>query len=209
MEPKQNHIHHINHKVSLLTIQVKLKESTISYIKLIILFYSVNIPIKLIFQFKFSIYSTFVCPTEIIAFSDRVEEFRRIGVEVIACSTDSHFSHLAWVNQPRKQGGLGEMNIPLLADKSLKISRAYDVLDEESGIPFRGLYIIDGKGVLRQSTVNDLPVGRDVDETLRLVQAFQYTDVHGEVCPAGWKPGSKTIKPTVEQSTEYFSSVNK
>lgn len=168
-----------------------------------------NIPIKLIFQFKFSIYSTFVCPTEIIAFSDRVEEFRRIGVEVIACSTDSHFSHLAWVNQPRKQGGLGEMNIPLLADKSLKISRAYDVLDEESGIPFRGLYIIDGKGVLRQSTVNDLPVGRDVDETLRLVQAFQYTDVHGEVCPAGWKPGSKTIKPTVEQSTEYFSSVNK
>lgn len=167
-----------------------------------------NIPIKLIFQFKFSIYSTFVCPTEIIAFSDRVEEFRRIGVEVIACSTDSHFSHLAWVNQPRKQGGLGEMNIPLLADKSLKISRAYDVLDEESGIPFRGLYIIDGKQKLRQITVNDLPVGRSVDETLRLVQAFQYTDIHGEVCPAGWKPGSKTIKPSVDQSKEYFTTAN-
>lgn len=90
----------------------------------------------------------------------------------------------------------------------MKVSRDYGVLDEESGIPFRGLYIIDGKGTLRQITVNDLPVGRSVDETLRLVQAFQYTDVHGEVCPAGWKPGSKTIKPSVDQSKEYFSSAN-
>lgn len=152
--------------------------------------------------------STFVCPTEIIAFSDRAEEFRKMNTEVIGVSTDSHFTHLAWINTPRKQGGLGELNIPLLADKSMKVSRDYGVLDEESGIPFRGLYIIDANQKLRQITVNDLPVGRSVDETIRLVQAFQYTDVHGEVCPAGWKPGSKTIKPSVDQSKEYFSTSN-
>lgn len=104
--------------------------------------------------------STFVCPTEIIAFSDRAKEFTDIGCHVIAASTDSHFSHLAWVNTPRKQGGLGEMGIPLLADKSLKISRDYGVLNEETGIPFRGLFIIDDKQNLRQVTINDLPVGR-------------------------------------------------
>nr|AKG26770.1 PRX protein [Dastarcus helophoroides] len=147
---------------------------------------------------------TFVCPTEIIAFSDRFEEFKKINTVVIGASTDSHFSHLAWVNTPRKQGGLGEMHIPLLADKSLKIARDYGVLDEESGIPFRGLFIIDDKGILRQVTINDLPVGRSVDETLRLVQAFKFTDEHGEVCPAGWKPGQKTIKPEVEGSKEFF-----
>jgi len=163
---------------------------------------------KYVVLFFYPLDFTFVCPTEIIAFSDRAEEFRRINTEVIGVSTDSHFTHLAWINTPRKQGGLGELNIPLLADKSMNVSRAYGVLDEESGIPFRGLYIIDGEQKLRQITVNDLPVGRSVDETLRLVQAFQYTDVHGEVCPAGWKPGSKTIKPNVEQSKDYFSSAN-
>lgn len=147
--------------------------------------------------------STFVCPTEIIAFSDRAEEFHRINTEVIGVSTDSHFTHLAWINTPRKQGGLGELNIPLLADKSTKISRAYEVLDEETGIPFRGLYIIDAKQKLRQITVNDLPVGRSVDETLRLVQAFQYTDVHGEVCPAGWKPGMDIVNSFGFTTTHY------
>ncbi|KAF7278363.1 peroxiredoxin 2 [Rhynchophorus ferrugineus] len=151
---------------------------------------------------------TFVCPTEIIAFSDRFEEFKKINTVLIGVSTDSHFSHLAWINTPRKQGGLGEMNIPLLADKSMAISKAYGVLDESSGVSFRGLFIIDGKGILRQVTVNDLPVGRSVDETLRLVQAFQFTDEHGEVCPAGWTPGKKTIKPTVDSSKEYFNTVN-
>ena len=121
-----------------------------------------------------------MCPTEIIAFSDRAEEFRKIGCEVLACSTDSHYSHFAWVNTPRKAGGLGEMKIPLLADTNHSIARDYGVLIETEGIAFRGLFIIDVKGVLRQITINDLPVGRDVDETLRLVQAFQYTDKHGE-----------------------------
>ncbi|KAK9758464.1 AhpC/TSA family [Popillia japonica] len=151
---------------------------------------------------------TFVCPTEIIAFSDRFAEFEKIKTSVVACSTDSHFSHLAWVNTPRKQGGLGEMNIPLLSDKSMKIAKDYGVLDEDSGVPFRGLFIIDPKGNLRQITINDLPVGRSVDETLRLVQAFQFTDEHGEVCPAGWTPGKKTMKPDPTRSKTYFESEN-
>ncbi|XP_076395250.1 peroxiredoxin 2 isoform X1 [Megachile rotundata] len=159
---------------------------------------------KYVVLFFYPLDFTFVCPTEIIAFSDRAHEFEQIGCKLIAASTDSHFSHLAWVNTPRKQGGLGEMNIPLLADKSTKIARDYGVLDEETGVPFRGLFIIDDKQHLRQVTINDLPVGRSVDETLRLVQAFQYTDKHGEVCPAGWKPGKKTMKPDVVGSKEYF-----
>ena len=149
-----------------------------------------------------------MCPTEIIAFSDRVDEFKRIKTAVIAASTDSHFSHLAWVNTPRKQGGLGQMNIPLLADKNFKISRDYGVLDEDTGVTFRGLFIIDPKGILRQITINDLPVGRSVDETLRLVQAFQYTDEHGEVCPANWAPGKKTMKPDPQGSKTYFEEAN-
>eukprot|EP00128_Syssomonas_multiformis_P018067 Colp12_sorted_trinity150504_noHs@30761 len=150
---------------------------------------------------------TFVCPTEIIAFSERAEEFHKIGCEVLAASCDSVFTHLAWVNTPRKQGGLGPMKIPLIADKNHQLAKDYGVLLED-GVSLRGLFIIDGKGVLRQITVNDLPVGRSVDETLRLVQAFQYTDVHGEVCPAGWKPGQKTMKADPTGSLEYFSTVN-
>lgn len=163
---------------------------------------------KYVVLFFYPLDFTFVCPTEIIAFSDRVKEFQNIKCEVIGASTDSHFTHLAWINQPRKQGGLGSLDIPLLADKSMSVARAYGVLHEESGIPFRGLFIIDGKGVLRQITVNDLPVGRSVDETLRLVQAFQYTDENGEVCPANWKPGSKTMVADPHKSQEYFGSVN-
>jgi len=163
---------------------------------------------KYVVLFFYPLDFTFVCPTEIIAFSDRAEEFRKIGCEVIACSTDSHFSHLAWIERSRKSGGLGEMNIPLLADKSMVISKAYGVLKEDDGVSFRGLFIIDKNQVLRQITVNDLPVGRDVDETLRLVQAFQFTDEHGEVCPAGWRPGKKTMKPTPTGSQAYFEAEN-
>jgi peroxiredoxin 1 len=163
---------------------------------------------KYVILFFYPLDFTFVCPTEIIAFSDRSDEFRALNCEVIACSTDSQFSHLAWINTPRKQGGLGEMKIPLLADTSLKVSRAYGVLNEEAGIDFRGLFIIDDKGRLRQITLNDLPVGRSVDEILRLVQAFQYNEKHGEVCPAGWKPGAATIKPNPRDSLDYFSKQN-
>lgn len=151
---------------------------------------------------------TFVCPTELIAFSERVSDFQAIKTSIVAISCDSQFSHLAWIKLARKEGGLGEMNIPLLSDKSCKIARDYGVLDEETGIAFRGLFIIDGAGILRQMTINDLPVGRSIDETLRLVQAFKYTDEFGEVCPVDWKPGSKTIKPDVDASKKYFGDVN-
>jgi len=147
---------------------------------------------------------TFVCPTEIIAFSDRAAEFKKINTEVIAVSVDSVFTHLAWINTPRKEGGLGKMQIPILADLTKQISKDYGVLLEDAGHTLRGLFIIDDKQVLRQITMNDLPVGRSVDETLRLVQAFQFTDQHGEVCPAGWKPGSDTIIPDPKDKLNYF-----
>jgi len=150
---------------------------------------------------------TFVCPTEIISFSDRVEEFRKINCEVLGVSGDTHFTHLAWSNVDRKAGGIGQINYPLLGDVSHKIASDYGV-HTDSGLSFRGLFIIDNKGILRQITINDFPVGRSVDETLRLVQAFQFVEKHGEVCPAGWKPGSATIKPDVEKSKEYFSKAN-
>ena len=124
---------------------------------------------------------TFVCPTEIIAFSDRSPEFEAINCSVLACSTDSHFTHMAWSEKSRKAGGVGKLDIPLLADKTMDIARAYGVLKEDEGIAFRGLFIIDTHGMVRQMTINDLCVGRDIDETLRLVQAFQFTDKHGEV----------------------------
>ncbi|XP_060526443.1 peroxiredoxin-4 [Cylas formicarius] len=149
---------------------------------------------------------TFVCPTEILAFSDRIEEFRQINTEVVACSVDSHFTHLAWINTPRKEGGLGKINIPLLSDLNHSISKNYGVFLDDFGHTLRGLFIIDPKGVLRQITMNDLPVGRSVDETLRLVQAFQYTDKHGEVCPAGWKPGQDTIIPNPIEKRKYFEN---
>eukprot|EP00056_Hartaetosiga_gracilis_P020168 m.17926 g.17926 ORF g.17926 m.17926 type:complete len:199 (+) comp8217_c0_seq1:38-634(+) len=152
---------------------------------------------------------TFVCPTEILAFNDRVKEFQDIGCEVIVASTDSVFSHHSWAKTDRKAGGLSPMTIPMLADPNHSMSINYGVYVEEDGFDLRGLFIIDDKGVLRQSTINDRPVGRSVDETLRLVQAFQFTDKHGEVCPANWTPGSATIKPDVEDKKEYFEAANK
>ncbi|CAB3236701.1 unnamed protein product [Arctia plantaginis] len=152
---------------------------------------------------------TFVCPTEILAFSERIEEFKKINTEVVACSVDSHFTHLAWINTPRKEGGLGKINIPLLSDLTHSIAKDYGVYLEDLGHTLRGLFIIDDKGVLRQITMNDLPVGRSVDETLRLVQAFQYTDKNGEVCPAGWKPGQDTIIPNPAEKKKYFEKVAK
>lgn len=159
---------------------------------------------KYLVLFFYPLDFTFVCPTEIISFSDKADDFRKINCEVIACSTDSQYSHFAWVNTSRKQGGLGPMNIPLLADKTGQIAKDYGCYKEDEGIAFRGLYIIDDKGRLRQMTINDLPVGRSVEETLRLVQAFQFTDKHGEVCPANWKPGDKTMKPDPNASKAYF-----
>jgi len=161
--------------------------------------------IMLFYPFDF----TYVCPTEIIAFSEAADKFRELNTEVVGISTDSHFTHLAWIKTPRTQGGLGKMNIPLVADISKKISKNYGVLvedetDELFGAALRGLYIIDEKGIIRSFTINDAPVGRSVDETLRLINAFRYADKHGEVCPANWQPGDNTIKPSQEQKGEYF-----
>lgn len=160
---------------------------------------------KYLVLFFYPLDFTFVCPTEVIAFNDRVEEFRQINTEVVAVSVDSHFSHLAWVNTPRKNGGLGaETKMPILSDLTKNIAKEYGCLSKNHDVALRALYIIDGKGLVRQITINDLPVGRSVDEVLRLVKAFQFADEHGEVCPANWQPKSKTINP--KKAGEYFSS---
>lgn len=148
---------------------------------------------------------TFVCPTEIIAFSDRAQEFKELGVQLLGVSIDSHFSHLAWRNTPRTQGGLGQIDYPLVADLNKSIATSYDVL-LPAGIALRGLFLIDKNGIVRHQVVNDLPLGRSVDETLRMVQALQYFEANGEVCPANWKEGARTIKPSPAASKEFFSA---
>lgn len=150
---------------------------------------------------------TFVCPTEIIAFSERTPEFEELGVQLLGCSIDSHFSHLAWRNTPRDQGGLGDIQYPLIADLNKEIASAYDVL-LPNGIAMRGLFLIDKEGIVRHQVVNDLPLGRSVDEALRMVQALQYFEENGEVCPADWKKGELTIKPDPQGSKEYFSKAH-
>ena len=134
---------------------------------------------------------TLVCPTEITAFSDANEKFRAAGAELLGVSTDSKFSHRAWIKTPRNQNGLGELSFPLAADYTKKVARDYGVLLEEKGIALRGLFIVDPKGILQYSVVHNLGVGRSVDETLRVLQAFQT----GEMCPVNWKPGTSTLKP--------------
>ena len=144
-----------------------------------------------------------------MAFNDRLADFEKINCGIAAVSVDSQYTHLAWTKTPRTEGGLGPTKLPLIADVSKSMAADYGVLIEDAGVALRGLFIIDPKGVLRQITVNDLPVGRSVDETLRLVQAFQFVDEHGEVCPANWHKGSKTMKADPKGSLEYFGSVNK
>ncbi|KAF8570105.1 hypothetical protein P879_01549 [Paragonimus westermani] len=163
---------------------------------------------KYLVLFFYPLDFTFVCPTELIAFSDRIEDFNKIGAAVVGVSTDSHFSHLAWINTPRKNGGLGGLRYPLLSDYKKNVARDYGVLLDQPGVALRGLFIINPEGIVRQITINDLPVGRSIDEVLRLVKAFQFTDQHGEVCPANWNSGTPTIKPDVKGSKEYFSKVN-
>lgn len=143
---------------------------------------------------------TYVCPTELIAFSEAINEFKKINAEVLGVSTDSHYTHLAWINTERTEGGLGKINYPLLADISKDMSANYNVLVENPndamyGAALRGLFIIDGEGKLKAMQINDDAVGRSVEEVLRLIKAFQYAEEHGEVCPANWKPGDKTIVP--------------
>jgi len=158
---------------------------------------------KYLVLFFYPLDFTFVCPTEIIALSDRVEEFRTRGAEVVGVSVDSPYSHLAWRNTPRKKGGIGEIDYPLISDLDKSISRKYGVLVEKPGVALRGLFIMDKEGIIRHITVNDLPLGRNVDEVLRVIDAIQFNEQHGEVCPANWKKGEEGMKPDQEGLEEY------
>ncbi|MBP0020818.1 MAG: peroxiredoxin [Cyanobacteria bacterium SBLK] len=164
---------------------------------------------KYVVLFFYPLDFTFVCPTEIIAFSDRYEEFSKLGTEVLGVSVDSEFSHLAWIQTDRKEGGVGDITYPLVSDIKKEIANAYNVLDPDAGVALRGLFIIDKEGVIQHSTVNNLSFGRSVDETLRTLKAIQYVQSHpDEVCPAGWQEGDKTMVPDPQKSKVYFSAVS-
>lgn len=163
---------------------------------------------KYVLLFFYPLDFTFVCPTEIIAFSDAVKSFEALNVQVLSASVDSHFSHWAWRNVPRDQGGLGQIEYPMVADINKKIAESYGVL-LPGGIALRGLFLIDKGGIVRHLVINDLPLGRSVDEALRMVEALQYFETNGEVCPANWKKGDLTIKPNLKDSKEYFAKANK
>ena len=155
---------------------------------------------------------TFVCPTELKAFSSKHEEFASLNTQVLAISTDSHHTHLAWLKTPAEQGGVGGLTMPLVADTSQSISRQYGVLiedenDDLNGASLRGLFLIDPSGLVRSVQINDESVGRSVEETLRLLTAFQWADAHkGEACPASWKPGDDTIKADPNGAQAYFKA---
>jgi peroxiredoxin (alkyl hydroperoxide reductase subunit C) len=147
---------------------------------------------------------TFVCPSELIAFDHRLEEFHKRGVEVIGCSIDSQFTHLAWKNTPVNNGGIGQVGYPLVADINHSICKAYDV-EAGGGVAFRGSFLIDKSGVVQHQVVNNLPLGRDIDEMLRMVDALQFFEENGEVCPAGWKKGKKGMNASTAGVAQYLA----
>ena len=159
---------------------------------------------KYVVLFFYPLDFTFVCPTELHAFQEKLFEFQQRNAVVVGCSVDSCFSHMAWLSTPKCKGGIEGITYPLLSDINKNISRAYHVLKEEDGISFRGLYVIDRQGTIRHQLINDLPIGRSVDEVLRTLDAVIFHDKNGEVCPANWKAGSKSMKPTTEGLEEYF-----
>ena len=165
---------------------------------------------------------TFVCPTEIIAFQDKMEEFEKRNVAVVGCSVDSQFSHWAWLKTELKDGGIKGVTYPLVSDLSKTISENYDVLAGEydynedgemefhgAAVAYRGLFLIDKQGVVRHQVVNDLSLGRSITEALRMIDALQYFEENGEVCPADWHAGDKAMKPTAEGVAEYLGSLDK
>nr|QUE29297.1 bas1 [Erythrotrichia welwitschii] len=162
---------------------------------------------KYLVLFFYPLNFTFVCPTEITAFSDKYDEFQQLNTEVVGASIDSEYSHLAWIQTERENGGLGDLKYPLLSDLTKEISKNYQVLTEK-GVALRGLFIIDKEGVVQYSTVNNLEFGRSVEETLRVLQAIQYIQNNpDEVCPANWKPGEKTMTSDPIKSKEYFKAI--
>lgn len=148
---------------------------------------------------------TFVCPTELHAFQENIEEFHKRNTEVVACSVDSVYSHLAWLQTPKKKGGIEGISYPIMSDINKTISKEYGVLAENgSGVAYRGLFLIDREGIVRHEVVNDLPIGRSVEETLRVIDALNHFEQHGQVCPANWTLGSKSFVPTQEGLEAYF-----
>jgi alkyl hydroperoxide reductase subunit AhpC len=162
---------------------------------------------KFVVLFFYPLDFTFVCPTEIVAFSERIKEFEKRNAQVIGVSVDSPYTHLAWKKTPRKDGGLGDILYPLVSDLNRCVSSSYGVLLEQEGIALRGLFVIDREGVIRHVTVNDLPLGRNIDEVLRLLDALQSYERHGEVCPANWRPGAATIKADPSGAKAYFQKL--
>ena len=147
---------------------------------------------------------TFVCPSEILAFNRKVEEFNKKDCQLIGISVDSHFTHLAWKQTEIEKGGIGSIQYPLVSDIKKEIARAYGVLHDDS-VALRGLFLIDKEGVVRHALVNDLPLGRNVDEALRMLDALRFTEEHGEVCPANWREGEEAMKPTAKGVAEYLA----
>ncbi|HGX92221.1 MAG TPA: peroxiredoxin [Candidatus Tenderia sp.] len=148
---------------------------------------------------------TFVCPSEIIAHDHRVEEFKKRGVELVGVSIDSQFTHFAWRDTPVNKGGIGPVRFPMVADIKHEIQEAYDVAHPEEGVALRGSFLIDKDGIVQSQMVNNLPLGRNVDEMLRLVDALQFTEEHGEVCPAGWNKGDEGMKPDADGVASYLA----
>jgi peroxiredoxin 2/4 len=159
---------------------------------------------KYVLLFFYPLDFTFVCPSEILAFAKAVEEFESNNCQLIGVSVDSHFSHLAWKNTPVNEGGIGNIQYPLVADLNKSISKDYGVL-LEPGIALRGLFLLDKDGIIRHQVVNDLPLGRSVSEALRVLHALQFTEKHGDVCPANWQKGEEAMKPTAEGVAEYLT----
>ncbi len=151
---------------------------------------------------------TFVCPSEIIAFNNRLNEFKSRKAEVIAVSVDSHFTHLAWKNTPIEKGGIGNVQFPMVADLTKSIARQYDVLINEA-VALRGTFLIDKDGIVRHQVINDLPLGRNVDEAIRMVDALNFHEENGEVCPAGWNRGNKGMEATSEGVAKYLAANSK
>ena len=148
---------------------------------------------------------TFVCPTELHAFQEKLGEFEARNTQVVGCSIDSCYSHYAWSNTPKNKGGIQGVEYPLVSDISKTIARDYDVLIEKEGIAYRGLFLIDRNGIVRHQVINDLPLGRSVDETLRILDALIYFEQHGEVCPANWQKGKMTMEPSQDGLEKYFT----
>ena len=160
---------------------------------------------KYVLLFFYPLDFTFVCPTELHAFNERLADFKQKDVEVIGVSTDSWFSHLAWLDTPKSKGGIQGVKYPIVADFNKEISYNYDVL-LEGGMALRGLFLIDKEGIVQHQVVNNLPLGRSVDEALRMVDALQFTEKHGEVCPANWQEGDKAMKPDTDGLEEFFAN---